>query len=395
MKEPAPAQPETCSPVLEPRTRYLRWIADRPRQVVLQPTTFCNLDCSYCYLPGRAVKSAMPVEVAEAVARSVAELTATGGPPVRIIWHAGEPLALGRARFAELLAPFEALRAEGRVQHAVRTNATLVNDRWCDLLAAHGVRVGVSIDGPRALNARRVDRAGRPAHDRILRGIDRLREHGLPFSVISVVSRENLNAPEALLDHLSCLGGRSIGLNIEEHEGANTSRATPDLHDTVGFWARVIAWSHAHPEAPPVRELDRLGAYLRMVRDGPRPQWEDARHDPIPTVAAGGDVALLSPELADTTAPAYDDFRAGNVLERPLAEILADAHRLRYVAEFLTGLDNCRGSCEFFDFCRGSQAGNRYFEHGTFTATETAYCRSAEQALVLAAADITRKDTTA
>ncbi|MGW4690965.1 cyclophane-forming radical SAM peptide maturase AmcB [Kitasatospora cineracea] len=392
---PAPTTPAARPPTPDPRARYLSWITDRPRQVVLQPTTFCNLDCSYCYLPGRAVKTTMPLQVAEAVARSVTELTDAGGPPVRIIWHAGEPLALGRVRFAELLAPFEPLRAEGRVQHAVQTNATLLNRRWCDLLAAHGVRVGVSIDGPRALNARRVDRTGRAAFDRILRGIDTLREHGLPFSVISVVSRESLHEPEALLDYLASLGCRSIGLNIEEHEGVNTGREVPDLGDTVDFWARVLAWSHNRPDAPPVRELDRLGSYLRMVRDGTRPQWEDARHDPIPTVAASGDVVLLSPELADTPAPAYDDFRAGNVLEQSLAAILVGAHRLRYVTEFLTGLENCASGCAFFDFCRGSQAGNRYFEHGTFTATETAYCRSTEQALVIAAANSTRKDTAA
>jgi uncharacterized protein len=35
---------------------------------------------------------------------------------------------------------------------------------------------------------------------------------------------------------------------------------------------------------------------------------------------------------------------------------------------------------------QGAQAGNRYFEHGTFTATETAYCRNTRQALVRAAA---------
>ncbi|MFJ4680313.1 radical SAM protein [Kitasatospora sp. NPDC088783] len=205
---PAPTTPTARPPAPDPRTRHLSWINDRPQQVALQPTTFYNLDCAYCYLPGRASKSTMPVEVAE--------LTAAGGRPVRIIWHAGEPLA-----------PFEPLRAEGRVQQAVQTNATLVDRRWCDLLAAHGVRVGVSIDGPRALNARRVDRAGRAAFDRIVRGINALREHGVPFSVISLVSRESLHAPEVLLDYLADLGCRSIDLNIEEHEGVNTSREVP------------------------------------------------------------------------------------------------------------------------------------------------------------------------
>ncbi|MFE4977818.1 multiple cyclophane-containing RiPP AmcA [Kitasatospora sp. NPDC056651] len=39
----------------------------------------------------------MPVAIAEAVARSVAEFADTSSPePVEVVWHAGEPLAVGR-----------------------------------------------------------------------------------------------------------------------------------------------------------------------------------------------------------------------------------------------------------------------------------------------------------
>jgi uncharacterized protein len=43
--------------------------------------------------------------------------------------------------------------------------------------------------------------------------------------------------------------------------------------------------------------------------------------------------------------------------------------------------------CEFFSYCQGGQAGNRYFESGDFTATETDYCRNGKQQLVLALRD--------
>lgn len=60
--------------------------------------------------------------------------------------------------------------------------------------------------------------------------------------------------------------------------------------------------------------------------------------------------------------------------------------------EFLTGLDKCESTCEFFDCCRGSQAGNRYFEHNTFAESETNYCRVTDQAPVIALACITREE---
>ncbi|MEW1675435.1 hypothetical protein AB0O47_19620 [Streptomyces noursei] len=148
--------------------------------------------------------------------------------------------------------------------------------------------------------------------------------------------------------------------------------------------SRTMTWSRAHGDRLQVRELERLAEYLHLIRTGQRTAWEERRLDPIPTVSVTGDVVLLSPELADTTDPAHDDFRAGNILHQPLAEILGGASRLRYVRDFLTGLDRCETECAFFDFCRGAQAANRYFENGSLHSTETNYCRVSRQALVTA-----------
>lgn len=364
-------------------SRYHRWFTS-PQTVVVQPTTWCNLDCFYCYLPLRKLKHQMAPETAAVLAVSVARL-AERGRPIGVVWHGGEPLAVGPQRFAALLAPFEDLRHAGRIHHYVQTNATLITDAWCDLFERYDVRVGVSIDGAADLNAERVDLRAKPAFDRILRGIKRLREHGIPFSAISVVGADGITRPEELLDFLATTGCRSVGFNIEEVEGVNISRQPPTPEQAEDFWRRrTLVWTREHGDALEVREVKRLAEYLHMIRTGQRAAWDRRRLDPIPTVSWNGDVVLLSPELADTTAPVYGDFVAGNILNRPLPEILADAHQLRYVREFLTGLGRCQAECEFFDFCRGAQAANRYFENGSLKTTETNYCRVSRQALVTA-----------
>src|SRR4051794_6364523 len=177
----------------------MRGIATVPTYVVMQPTTLCNLDCSYCYLPFRAADNRMPVRVAAAVAESVSSFARTRR--FSVVWHGGEPLAAGRDHLAALLAPFDPA-----VEHHVQTNATLIDDAWCRFFIEHGIRVSVSVDGPRDRNGDRINRGGRPAYDRIMAGVGALRRHGIPFSALCVVSRPGPGLAAELYDYFLELG---------------------------------------------------------------------------------------------------------------------------------------------------------------------------------------------
>ncbi|MFF4835509.1 radical SAM protein [Streptomyces sp. NPDC001315] len=131
--------------------------------VLAQPTTLCNLDDTYCYLPERAVARRMTAEVADAVAAGVGEWSREH--PVAVLWHGGEPLAAGVAYLRFLMDRF-GQGEDHLVTHAVQTNATLIDERWCELFATRGMRVGVSLDGAGKANAARVDRRGHVTTDR-------------------------------------------------------------------------------------------------------------------------------------------------------------------------------------------------------------------------------------
>lgn len=354
-------------------------ISDTYRIVVVQPTTLCNLDCRYCYLPDRKRQQLMGVDVAAAIAASIAEQGRAQA--VEVVWHGGEPLATPIEHLRTLLAEFEALRRAGRLVHSVQTNATLINPAWCELLHEYEFRVGVSLDGPQTHNAERGDWAGRSSFARTMRGITRLGEAGIAFSAICVVTPQTIGYADKLVRFFERLGCASVGFNLEEVEGINTSRPQITMAQAEAFWRQL--WQRRQDGSPlPIRDLDRLARYLRHARATGE---FDAAYDPIPTVAHNGDTVILSPELAGITAPDYHDFILGNVIGESLPAMLARASQVRYVNEFTQALRSCAASCEFWDFCRGAQAGNRYFEHGTFTATETSYCRNTRQALVRAA----------
>ncbi|WP_307837779.1 cyclophane-forming radical SAM peptide maturase AmcB [Paractinoplanes rishiriensis] len=348
----------------------MRGIASVPTYVVMQPNTLCNLDCSYCYLPFRQVDKRMPVEVAAAVAELVAEWARSGR--FSVVWHGGEPLATGREHLAALLAPFGS-----GIEHHVQTNATLIDDAWCDFFIEHQVRVSVSVDGPEAYNGERITRGGRPAYDRIVRGIDTLRRRGIPFSALCVVGDPRPGVAAGLYDYFLDLGCDVLGINVEEREGVNTRANRHEAADVTAFWSELVAAWRREPRIH-LREVEWSLRYVAAVLDGTADDLLPRRLDPIPTIAYDGSVVLLSPELAGFHDPRYGDFSSGNVLERPLGEILAGAAATPWIAEFLDGVQACRQSCPYFGFCGGAHAANRYFEHGRFDTTETDHCRNSK-----------------
>jgi uncharacterized protein len=322
------------------------WISKHPKTIVLQPTTLCPMNCGYCYLLERHLKQDMTPHVAAAIAAGIDSSWA----PIELVWHGGEPLAVGVPRFRQLLEPFESLRQAGRVRHQVQTGGGApITDAWCDVFEQYDIGVGVSIDGPRALNHHRVDRGRHPMFDRTIAGVETLKRRGIPFSVLAVVSEHSIDRAAEILDFLHGLGTTWVGFNVEAKEGANADGTTPSRDRAFRFWHDVLTWRRDHPDMT-VREVDKLLGFLGLTRDE---RDADAQHDLIPTIGWNGEVVLLSPELLGVRSTTYHNFVAGNVLTEKLATITQRAGELRYVQEFAVGLQMCKQTCEFFSFCQG------------------------------------------
>lgn len=359
-------------------------VTDKFRMVVMQHETLCNLDCSYCYLPGRKTSNRVSVDIARSVADDIAhQATLPDAPPqVAVLWHCSEPLATPERHFRTLLEPFEELRRAGIVQHTTQTNATIVDDAWCRFLTDYGFEVGVSLDGPADLNRHRVDWAGEPAYERILRGLRRLQDAGLDPHVICVVPPESTSHGTRLMEFFRSLGINNVAFNIEEREASIGAVREPVTYPQARrFWADIIADTQRHPGI----RLRDLGILAGWLTGKPSPF-----RDPLPTVTWDGNVVLLSPEFVGLRAPDYGDFIAGNLRTETLRSILDRQHGINYVADFERGLAACRDHCIFWSACHGSYAIGRWIEHRRLDVMETEHCRNTRQAPVLALLDTAR-----
>ncbi|RMI30213.1 FxsB family radical SAM/SPASM domain protein [Nocardia stercoris] len=149
-------------------------------QFVVKVHSRCNLACDYCYMYELADQSwrdqpvVMTPEIARATARRIAEhverheLTA-----VEVVFHGGEPLLAGPDRIDTLAREFRAaVDSSVHVELGVQTNGALLTPPMLDVLAAHDIGVGVSLDGDRAANDRhRRNRRGDSSYDAVTRGL--------------------------------------------------------------------------------------------------------------------------------------------------------------------------------------------------------------------------------
>jgi uncharacterized protein len=350
--------------------------------LVLQPTPLCNIDCEYCYLPGRDDRSRMSLATVRAAARRLRE-DGLAGAELTVVWHAGEPLVLPPAFYeAAFAAVSQELGPATHVSHAVQTNATLIDDAWCSLFLGHAVAVGVSVDGPAALHDRhRRTRSGAGTHARVQRGINRLRVHGVPFHAIAVVTADTLAQPDAFFAWFEAQGIHELGCNFDEAEGVHGSSSLQG-HDAAHaeFVERLLQWSGRSGVA--VREFAAASALVAQAL--PSWQWRGesfpANTQVMPlamvTVRHEGRWGTFSPELAGQHWPNYDDFLLGNVHAAGYLNALQGEAFARLWADVLDGVRACAAGCAHYEHCGGGAPVNKLYEHGHLCATETLYCRS-------------------
>lgn len=356
-----------------------------PEQVgmlVLQPTPFCNLDCSYCYLRDRHRPDRMEL----ATLRSIAErLSRSGrlGPDVTVVWHAGEPLVVPRDWYEEAFRILDASRSETvQFHHAVQTNAVLIDDAWCEFFKQHDVKVGVSLDGPAFLHDRnRRTRRGQGTHARVMAGVQKLQEHGVEFHVICVLTRESLDHADELVDFFVEHGIERVGFNIDEVENVNTdsSMAGPEAEAAfIAFLDRLVTRVLEVGPSLQVRELDDLLDHLihRLPATPANPQatpWN------IVAIDWAGQLSTFSPELLGAKHPRFESFTFGNLAHEDLDAIASRPAFQRVRDEIEAGVEACRQSCPYFRVCGGGAPSNKLFETGSFAATETIFCRLTRQ----------------
>jgi uncharacterized protein len=347
--------------------------------VVVQPTPFCNIDCRYCYLPDRGNKAVLAEET---IVNLFSEVFESGWLQhgLGVVWHAGEPMVLPIDFYRRAFRLIDSLKpAEIELTHAFQTNGTLIDDAWCSFFTEASVNVGVSVDGPQRLHdINRRTRAGRGTFDKTIAGIRRLREHAVPFHVISVLSAESLAAPREMFDFYVSEGIDRVCFNVEESEGGHVSRSFSETGIEDAYYGFLREFWRLAAAAPGkisfIREIEHAITAIFRPQEA---NFGNALVEPfaITSMDWAGRISTFSPELLGQKSARYGDFVLGDINRDRLVD-LADAPALRAMADDIAaGVAMCRERCAYFSVCGGGEPVNKLAENGSFASTETKFCR--------------------
>lgn len=347
--------------------------------LVVQPTPFCNIDCKYCYLPGRNSKAVVEPET---LRNLFSQVFASGWvrEALSVVWHAGEPMVLPIAFYRDTFAMIERLRPpELAIVHSFQTNGTLIDEPWCAFFAEAAVNVGVSIDGPKRFHDRnRLTRSGRGTFDKTIAGIRLLRRHAVPFHVISVLSAASMAAPREMFDFFVAEAIEHVCFNVEESEGDHVSQSFGETGVETAYYRFLDEfWRLSAADPGKITFIREIEHALQQVIRPKEAQFRNQLVEPFAVTSMdwAGNISTFSPELLGLKNAAYNDFLLGNVNRDNLVELPGRPVFARMLADIGAGVAMCRDSCEYFSVCGGGEPVNKLAENGTFASTETTYCR--------------------
>jgi uncharacterized protein len=350
--------------------------------LIIQGSPFCNIDCSYCYLPNRSAKSRISVHTVETALKRLIDDDLID-QKISIVWHAGEPLAVPIDFYVEVFKSIkQILPSSIEVRHSMQTNATLINQAWCDFIIKEHIAIGVSIDGPKDINdLNRKTRSGKSTYEQVLKGIGLLKENLIPFHVISVISKQSLKHGKDIFEFFAALGASRLCLNIEEVEGANHTSSLQLNEETAilfkEFYQTIYDLQDKLSNTLEVREITNAKNKLVNI---PLDYFESnnfgqqLRPFGIITIDTFGNFSTFSPELIGQKSEEYNDFILGNVHDCSFRESTDNPAFKKLYTDIFKGVALCKQSCPYFSFCGGGAPSNKLFENGTFNSTETLYC---------------------
>ena len=348
-----------------------------PFHIMTKPVgPICNLDCKYCFYlekeklyPGNSSWQ-MPEDVLDSYIRQY--IASQQSPVVTLAWQGGEPTLLGVDYFRRVI-ELEKRHAHGKaIENTLQTNGTLLDDRWCEFLAENHFLVGISIDGPEALHdCYRVDKGGQPTFQRVMRGIGLLKKHAIDFNTLTVIHRANSYHPLEVYRFLKEAGSGFMQF-IPVVERIASPRLSEDLPPTSADYEGTALVSEWSVEPAQYGKFlcsifdewvqNDVGKYFVQIFDVALESWLGLEPSLCVFKQKCGQALALehNGDLYSCDHFVYPENKLGNIMEQPLAGLVASPQQMKFGSHKEAGLPRYCRECEVRFACNGECPKHRF-----------------------------------
>lgn len=334
------------------------------RTITYKVSNGCNLACTYCYERRRLGGLLRDcTESAVSIAEQLEQLSQCSEQlSVMLCLHGGEPLLMGIPAYDSLCQHIEEINKQPgkKIALSLQTNGTLITDDWADCFYRHrnlfsGNGIGISLDGDSvAQNHFRKTCSGDNSYEMVLNGIQALKNKGLSFGLLAVVTRPSLGRASDLLRSLAELNPlliKFVPCYDFTFDGRLTSYSITPLEfadylvDTFRSWIKT-GMVREHVIVEPI-----FSALMNISgKFTPWCEYSESKCDDFLLIDASGRMGVCD------NLPIYENVPCLN--ERSLAELLSFSPR-EYTDFRHLALKEC-SSCTIRRECKGGCLGTRY-----------------------------------
>lgn len=353
--------------------------------VIAKPTgPACNLACEYCFYTEKKVffgqgRGNRQFRMSDDILFNFIKnyITSQPTPVVEFVWQGGEPTLLGVDFFKKVVSMQKPFARKKKITNALQTNGTLLTDEWCRFLKKNQFMVGISIDGPKEIHDRyRCDRSAKGSFNRVIRGLELLKNHAVDFNVLACVARETAQKPLEVYRFFKEMGIKFIQFSPviervpdERDKKQGLRLATPACLDKPMNGVEVFPWS-----VVPVEYGDFLiGVYEEWVRHDVGDmfvmnfEWALnawlGNSSPVCVHADQCGRALVLEYNGSVFACdhfVYPKYRLGNVLTESLTTMADKSMKSGFGVSKETSLPRFCRECEVLAACRGGCPKHRF-----------------------------------
>ena len=353
----------------------------------------CNIDCTYCYYLEKEKqfptekKFRMADEVLESFVRQLIEAALEAGmPEAAFAWQGGEPTMLGVDYFRKIIKLQKKYAPAGlKVTNALQTNGILLDEEWGAFLHDNEFLVGISIDGPKKVHDQyRIDRAGRPTFDAVMRGLEVLQRYGVKHNALNTVHRASAGKGKVVYRFLKRLGIEFVQfIPIAERNGASGLAGPPQVN--IHPATSITDWSvspHAYGkflcEVFDIWFKGDIGKIFIQHFDVMLAKWLSLPGGLCLFAEACGDGLAMEHDgsLYSCDHYVYPQYRLGRITEIPLREMLWSERQRRFGLEKADPLTaQCR-ACSYRFACNGGCPKHRFARAHDGESGQNYFCQS-------------------